>query len=50
MVQYRPGDVLIGGLIRGHKRGAGDKCSTVLEDGMQALETINMIVDQVWGK
>jgi len=30
-----------------HTRGAGDTCSKIRDDGVQAVETINMIVDQV---
>ncbi len=46
MVQYRDGDVLIGGMLRIHHRGENEACSTIRDDGFQALETFNLILDQ----
>ena len=47
MVQYRNGDVIIGVLARVHKRGESSSCAEILEDGIQEVETVNMIVDMV---
>lgn len=45
-IQYRPGDILIAGIMPVHGR-EDEECSTIHEIGMQALETMNMIIDQV---
>lgn len=49
LLQYRPGDILIAGLMRVHRRGH-EACSDIQEDGVQAVETMNMIIDKVKGK
>lgn len=46
LLQYRSGDILIAGLMRVHRRG-NELCSEIQEDGVQAVETMNMIIDQV---
>lgn len=33
--------------MRVHKRGGGEVCSDLQEDGIQAVETMNMIIDRV---
>ena len=44
MVQYRQGDILIGGILRIHHKGADEKCSGIRHDGFQALEILNRIL------
>ena len=46
MVQYREGDVIIGVLVRVHGRGRSI-CNDILIDGIQEIETVNMLVDKV---
>ncbi|XP_039261394.2 metabotropic glutamate receptor 4-like [Styela clava] len=46
LLQYRSGDILLAGLMRVHRRG-NEACSKIQEDGIQAVETMNMIIDQV---
>uniref|UniRef100_F7BFE1 G-protein coupled receptors family 3 profile domain-containing protein n=1 Tax=Ciona intestinalis TaxID=7719 RepID=F7BFE1_CIOIN len=41
------GDIFIGGMMRVHKRGTGDKCSTISDDGIQSVETFNLVLDKV---
>ena len=47
MVQYRNGSIIIGCLIRVHRRGENSDCAQVQEDGIQAIEAVNMIIDKV---
>lgn len=45
-MQYRPGDILIAGLMPVHARG-NETCSLIQEIGVEAVEAMNMIIDQV---
>jgi len=48
MVQYREGDVVIGVLVRVHNRGKNTvTCNETLPDGIQEIETVNLLVDMV---
>ena len=46
LLQYRQGDILIAGLVPVHGRG-NEICSDIQEDGIQAVEAINMVIDKV---
>ncbi|XP_076817387.1 metabotropic glutamate receptor 4-like isoform X3 [Clavelina lepadiformis] len=47
MVQYRDGDVLIGGILQVHSRGKDDTCGLPISVGVQAIETVNMVIDMI---
>ncbi|CAK8694117.1 unnamed protein product [Clavelina lepadiformis] len=47
MVQYQPGDVLIGGMIPIHARGDEDTCGLPTEQGTQGIEIFNIVLDEL---
>lgn len=47
MIQYRNGEIFIGGLIRVHKRGEREHCAGIQQDGVEAVEAMNEVLDKV---
>ena len=48
MVQYREGDIIIGVLARVHNRFKNAAtCNRILGDGIEEIETVNMLIDMV---
>ena len=46
-MQYREGNVVLGVLARVHERGKDVACNLTLGDGIQEIETVNLLVDMV---
>jgi len=47
LVQFRQGDIVIGAAFPVHKSGPQDQCGALNEEGWQAVEVMNMVVDEV---